>query len=282
MYFNEDITSKGQFSLVAAEYDLARPSYPAEIYKDALFSIKECTDDSHRLENVLEVGSGSGQATVELAKVSSRLDCVEPGRDFVRLLRERFSASERITVFETEFESFQSVVRYDLVASACAIHWIPKEHFYGRINSLLKPSGWFLGIWHQPRFSETVYEVIRKTIEARFPNFCIPRCDAENQKSFETGFSEFSRGRGFRNCWRRTYRSTRFLSPVAVASLIWSYVDIANLPDADRRDLHDSFNFGIHGLSHSEYIVEDNFPVAMGQNASTQAAECLSPASLCL
>jgi SAM-dependent methyltransferase len=270
MYFNDDITSKAQFSLVAAEYDLARPSYPAEIFKHTLLAIKERIEEGHRLENVLEVGSGSGQATVELAKISARLDCVEPGRDFVRLLRERFSASERITVFETEFESFQSVVRYDLVASACAIHWIPKEYFYGRINSLLKPSGWFLGIWHQPRFSETVYEVIRKTIEARFPNFWIPRCDAEDQKSFETGFSEFSNGRGFRNCWKRTYRSTRFLSPVALAALIWSYVDIANLPDADRRGLHESLNLGIHGLSLSEYMVEDNFPVAMGQNASME------------
>jgi len=36
MYFNDDISGKSAFALVPTEYDLGRPTYPTEIYCDAI------------------------------------------------------------------------------------------------------------------------------------------------------------------------------------------------------------------------------------------------------
>jgi len=269
MYFNDDTSRKLAFALVPSEYDLGRPTYPTEIYRDAIHAIGGGIADGQQIDRVLEIGSGTGQATVDLVRLSSRLDCIEPGKSFADLLRNRFNSHKGVTVHEAEFEQFQTEYRYDLVASACAIHWIPKEIFYSRVRSLLKPDGWLLGIWHQPRFSNAVYDMIQEIIIPRFPDFRIPRFDAEARKKLNEGFEEFSSQRGFRNCWKKTYSPTRILLPSVVAALIWSYIDVATLTEDERVVLQENLNRKISHLAITEVI--DNFQVVMGQNTDVNA-----------
>jgi SAM-dependent methyltransferase len=265
MYFNTDIKSKGQFSLVAEEYDLARPFYPQTIYNDAIKTIRRHGLKSGKLENVLEIGGGSGQATVKLRKFAAHLDCIEPGKTFASILRRRFRSNKKVRIFRTTFEQFESSYKYDLVASACAIHWIPKKTFYRRIRLLLKPGGWVLGIWHQPSFSDSVYEVIGDTIKPRFPQFWIPQNTHENQKLFEKGFYEFSKRKGFINCWHKTYARKRHLSPEICSALIWSYVDISSMKEGEKNKMKENLYKSLLKLPKKELVARDNFPVAMGQ-----------------
>ena len=265
MYFNKDIKSKGQFSLVAADYDIARPSYPEVIYKEAITSMRKHGFKTAKLENVLEIGGGSGQATRRLSRLACHLDCIEPGKAFSRILRERFRSFKNVRFFQTTFEEFESTVKYDLIASACAIHWIPKKFFFSRIRSILKPGGWILGIWHQPSFSDSVYEIIEEVIKPWFPKFWIPQNSPENKKLFEKGFLEFSRKPQFFNCRQKTYSQRRFLSAERCAALIWSYVNVSDLSGVEKRQMRKSLLKDLQRLRTAELVVRDNFPVAMGQ-----------------
>ena len=266
MYFNSNIKCKGQFSLVATDYDSARPVYPEIVYKEAIKAMRKHGLKKTKLENVLEIGGGSGQATERLSKLAYHLDCIEPGKAFANILRQRFRSFKNIKVFKATFEEFESSREYDLVASACAIHWIPKRFFYRRIRSILKPGGWVLGIWHQPTFSDSVYKIIGEVIKPRFPKFWIPQNTRENQKLFEIGFREFSRKQSFINCRRKTYFQRRFLTADVCAALIWSYVDISGLTRSEKNHMRKSLQQRLQKLSAPELVVRDYFPVAMGQN----------------
>ena len=270
MYFNDDFSRKLAFALVPTEYDLGRPTYPSEIYRDAIYAMGGDFSGAQRLDKVLEIGSGTGQATVDLARLSSRLDCIEPGKSFADILRNKFASQKGVTIYETEFEQFQSEYSYDLVASACAIHWIPKEMFFSRIHSLLKPDGWLLGIWHQPRFSNAVYDIIQDIIIPRFSYFRIPRFGTEEREKLDEGFDDFSNQRGFRKCWKKTYSPTRVLMPNVTAALIWSYVDVATLTEDEGIAIQDSLKRKISHLAIEDVSVIDNFQVVMGQNTMTE------------
>ena len=267
MYFNDDISGKSAFALVPTEYDLGRPTYPSELYRDATYAMRAAFAGGSKLDRVLEIGSGTGQASGELARLSYRLDCIEPGKSFADVLRSRFASCEGVTVHETEFERFQTGCRYDLVASACAIHWIPKEFFYSRIHSLLKPNGWLLGIWHQPRFQNTVYDIIQETLVPRFPDFRIPRFGLEERELFDNGFEEISSRRGFMNCWKKTYSPSRVLLPSVATALIWSYVNVGGVAKGEVNDLQDALHRRISRLAIVDLSVIDHFQVVMGQSA---------------
>jgi len=88
------------FDRAAALYDVARPGYP-----DALF------DDLVRLSGmppggrVLEIGCGTGKATLPLARMGYRLLCLEPGDNLVAVARRNLAPFPDARVLTTSFEA---------------------------------------------------------------------------------------------------------------------------------------------------------------------------------
>ena len=257
------------FEAVSSEYELGRPSYPELIFADFINSVGKSQSSENYFESALEIGSGSGQATAALAEMAGRLDCIEPGEKFVDLLHGKFGHLESVSIHRTDFERFETRTRYDLVASACALHWIPKEYFYNRIHSLFRPHGWFLGLWHQPHFSKLVREIIQETVAPKFADFSIPTYKTDTERLFDEGFRDFSDRRGFSNCQKKLYISERKLSALACSALIWSYVNIGHLSKRDRLSLQESLTKQLEKLSSGELCVQDHFPVAWGQSSAT-------------
>jgi SAM-dependent methyltransferase len=276
MFFNTDIRGKLAFSLVAKEYDAARPSYPEIIFRDAVATMRQNGLSGRKLRHVLEVGAGSGQATEQLLTQALHLDVLEPGAAFVRLLRRRYRDAAETHIHQTTFEAFRTAQRYDLVAAASALHWIPRELFYGRIFSLLKPGGWFLGIWHQPTFTNAVYGIIGDVIVPHVPEFWIPRPTREVRDLFAKGYADFSRNRGFLHCRRKTYRRRRRLPAELCAALIWSYVDVASLRVSRIAGIQKTLERRIATASPADLLVRDTFQVVMGQSpkANRPASRC--------
>jgi SAM-dependent methyltransferase len=269
MFFNTDIRGKLAFALVAKEYDAARPSYPEIIFRDAVATMRKNGLSGRKLRHVLEVGAGSGQATEQLLTHALHLDVLEPGPAFARLLRRRYRDAADTHIHQTTFEAFRTAQRYDLVAAASALHWIPRELFYGRIFSLLKPGGWFLGVWHQPTFTNAVYEIIEDVIVPHVPEFWIPRPTREVRNLFATGYADFSRNRGFLNCRRKTYSRRRRLSAELCAALIWSYVDVKSLRASRIAGMQKQLERRLAAATPADFVVRDTFQVVMGQSPKT-------------
>ncbi len=134
------------FDTVASTYEKLRPGYVEELYR-MLFNYIAIDENS----NVVEVGSGGGQATAPVLQMGCQLTAVEYGEQFSKLLRDKFKEYKKFSVItgkfeETEFEKDA----FDLVYSASAFHWVPEEIGYKKVLSMLKSGGAFARFANHP------------------------------------------------------------------------------------------------------------------------------------
>jgi SAM-dependent methyltransferase len=108
------------FNEVAALYDRARPGYPRELVED-LFRLTGL----RRGDRVLEIGCGTGQMTLPLARRGVELVALEPGDALASLARKKLACYPTVQVIESTFEAYPlPETPFDLVISATAFHWI--------------------------------------------------------------------------------------------------------------------------------------------------------------
>jgi len=126
------------FNEVPELYDRVRPGYPAELFAD-LTALTGLTPES----SILEVGCGTGQATVPLAQLGSSIAALEPGEGMAALARQRLSGTPNVVVEGATFEEWDPQDRrFDLLVAAASWHWIDPEIGWRKAHSLLTPDGW--------------------------------------------------------------------------------------------------------------------------------------------
>ena len=134
------------FDTVASAYERLRPGYVAELYK-TIFNYIEVDENS----NVLEIGSGGGQATAPMLMTGCKLTAVECGEHFSKLLKEKFKEIPTFSVITDKFENTQFKDNmFDLVFSASAFHWIPEKIGYEKVFKILKSGGVFARFANHP------------------------------------------------------------------------------------------------------------------------------------
>lgn len=134
------------FDTVASTYEKLRPGYVEELYQ-ALFDYIPIDENS----NVVEVGSGGGQATAPMLRTGCKLTAVECGEQFSELLKDKFRKYRNFSVITGKFEDiiFEDNT-FDLVFSASAFHWIPEKPGYEKVFSMLKNGGVFARFANHP------------------------------------------------------------------------------------------------------------------------------------
>ena len=143
------------FDTEASKYDKMRPGYADELFQ-AIFEYVKIGEGSR----VVEVGSGSGQATLPVLKTGCELTSVEYGENFSKILMEKFGGYKGFKVITGKFEDVDlEDDAYDLVFSATAFHWVPEEIGYPKVYSALKPDGAFARFANRPRNSQNAPEL---------------------------------------------------------------------------------------------------------------------------
>lgn len=145
MKFKKKCTYNPSFDVFANNYHSVRPGYPALLFEDIK---NHCgiDDDSH----LLEIGAGSGIATVELAKLGCHIIAIEPGAHLAAIAREQIGNFRNAEVFEGTFEvfAFQSVGKFNTILAFTAFHWLGKRDKYQQVFDLLNDSGILVLIWN--------------------------------------------------------------------------------------------------------------------------------------
>ena len=125
------------FEEVPELYDRARPTYPAQLFDD-LAAIAELPEASR----IVELGCGTGQATIPLAERGYRVTCVELGEQLAGAARRRLAVFPAVEVVNAAFETWEpEVAAFDAVVAFTAFHWIDPEVRYGKSASLLGRGG---------------------------------------------------------------------------------------------------------------------------------------------
>ncbi len=128
---------RATFDKVAELYDRARPRYPAALFED-LADLAGIGPGSR----VLEIGPGTGQATLPLAERGCRVVAVELGPDLAALTRRNLARFPAVEVVTAAFEDWPLPPEpFDLVLAATAFHWIDPAVRVVKAADALRPGG---------------------------------------------------------------------------------------------------------------------------------------------
>lgn len=132
------------FDQVAESYDAVRPGYPDEMYEDiiALTGVPDGGD-------ILEIGCGTGQATLPFAQRGYHIHCIELGAALAAIARRTLAAYPNVTIDMGAFETFPLAdAAFDLVVSATAFHWVDPAS-YPKLTRALRPDGAVALCWNK-------------------------------------------------------------------------------------------------------------------------------------
>ncbi|HEY6740151.1 MAG TPA: methyltransferase domain-containing protein [Actinopolymorphaceae bacterium] len=132
---------RGTFDRAASVYHSARPDYPPELFDD-LVEITGVRPPAR----LLEVGCGTGKATIPLARAGFRITALELGKALAAEARRNLAAFRDVEVVTTSFEDWQADTRPELIYAATSWHWVDPSVKYDRAADLLVPGG-HLAVW---------------------------------------------------------------------------------------------------------------------------------------
>jgi len=154
------------FDRAAAGYE-ARPGYPSGVF--------EVLGERCGLgpgARVLEIGPGSGQATVPMLDCGADITAVEPGAALARGLVER-TLGRPVEVVTSRFESVELPdAAFDLIASATAFHWVDTTVGLERCARYLRDDGWLAlwwTFWGDPDRPDPFYDALEGVMRIRAP-----------------------------------------------------------------------------------------------------------------
>nr|WP_239091584.1 methyltransferase domain-containing protein [Streptomyces sp. SID14478] len=125
------------FTQDAENYDRARPGYPPRIYDD----LAELAGTGPGCR-VLELGCGTGKATVPLAERGCRIVAVELGAELAALARRRLAGHPDVEVEVAAFEEWPLPPEpFDVVLAATSFHWIDPAVRVAKAADALRPGG---------------------------------------------------------------------------------------------------------------------------------------------
>ncbi len=160
------------FGEVAEQYDRMRPGYPATMVDQVLEYARVDRGDP-----ALEVGCGTGKATLSFAGRGLRVQAVEPDPAMAAVAR-RNCAGLDVTVDVASFEDWPVPSEvFGLVYSAQAWHWVRADVRLELAHAALVPGGALALFWNRPDWPDTplrhaidaVYEEVAPALSARTP-----------------------------------------------------------------------------------------------------------------
>ncbi|WP_436530383.1 class I SAM-dependent methyltransferase [Actinoplanes sp. HUAS TT8] len=219
----------------AERYDRARPRYPAQTFDDLAAA------GAAPGARVLEIGCGTGQATVSLAERGYRIVAVELGADLAAVARRNLAGFDSVEVATAAFEEWPLPEEpFDVVFSATAFHWIDPAVRVSKSADALRLGGLLatVGTRHIAggSWTEAFFVEIQKLYERFDPSTPpglrlegardIPEDDRELTSSGRFGPASF-----YRYEWELSYSTADYLD------LLLTYSGHRALPDAQQSAL---------------------------------------------
>jgi SAM-dependent methyltransferase len=131
------------FGQVAERYDRVRPSYPNALVDEVIALAGG--------GRALEVGAGTGKATLMFAQRGVAVHAVEPSAEMASIARRRCAEFPGVTFADSDFEDWHGDRHaFALVFSAQAWHWVSPEVKYVRAREALSGGGLLAAFWTRP------------------------------------------------------------------------------------------------------------------------------------
>lgn len=143
------------FGEEAELYDRVRPDYRPEVVGEVLAYARQGLDETAAPLRAVEVGPGTGKATVAFAAEGVHVTAVEPDHRMAEVLRRRVASDEApagsapVEVVMALFEDWRPDAQgQDLLFAAQAWHWLDPAKRVDLAHRALRPGGAVALLWN--------------------------------------------------------------------------------------------------------------------------------------
>jgi SAM-dependent methyltransferase len=195
----------------AVLYERYRPGYPEELFDD-LVKLSGIPEPGR----ILEVGPGTGQATLPLARRGFSVLGLEMGERMCRRCRRNLRGFAGVEIRHTRFEDWPlEPEAFDLVLAATAFHWVRPQAGFRRVAHALRPGGSVALVWNFRQVSGTPFlDDLRGVYERLAPHLARPRRPEERierQRKKIVGSGCFGPVTVTRYPWARDYGAEEYI-----------------------------------------------------------------------
>lgn len=245
-------------------YDKYRPTYVAELYSD-IINYTSITENS----NILEIGCGTGNATLPFIKTGAKVTAVELGENLTDYTKDKFSEYDNFNIINARFEDYKTDEKYDLIFAATAFHWIKPEYAYSRCKDLLTPYGVLATFWNTPRISRHNAELYSE-IQALYAEY-LPDSKEESASLTESKWYTSRCNRlggyietyGYADCLFKLYQGKRKFNADDYIGLLHTYSDHMALCEEKRSVFFDKIHSAIQ--KHGQIDLIDTIDLHIGR-----------------
>lgn len=225
------------FGEVAELYDEARPSYPAALVDDVM----ELAGAGSEPPRALEVGAGTGKATVLFASRGASVLALEPSRAMAAIWDRNCAALPNVAIEPTDFEHWRpGEGGFAMVYSAQAWHWVSPELRHLKARAVLDEGGLLAAFWNRPDWDPCavrteIDDVYRSTVPAMLADGPMHPSYPASPDVWSNWESEIAAAPGLAQAEVRSYRWQCEYSSAEYVSLLQTHSDHILL-ETDRRE----------------------------------------------
>ena len=266
-----DAMISNPFDEIVANYEKSRWEYPRDLFAGILQYCKPKTGN-----NALEIGAGTGKATVPFLDAGYAVTAVEIGKNMAEFLRDKFKENANFNVINATFEDApldEGV--YDLVYAASAFHWVDAEIGCPKAFNILKSGGIFALFRNNtpPADGDELYEEIQTVYEKHYYTHYKSQkrpvkksmedllTPSELYRNFRfEGMEKY----GFADITMDLYDAVQTYTASEYIALLDTYSDHMSLPDENKKALYSGIGEAIcrHGNS---YKIDAVFQLYLGR-----------------
>lgn len=234
------------FDQAARDYDEVRPGYPEELIEDIIL-----ISGVPQGGRILEIGCGTGQATVPFARRGYSVLCLEIGSELAALAWQNCRGYPNVQIKNLSFEEWKPEVNsFDLVISATAFHWIPPEIGYPKAAQVLRNSGYLAAFWNlHPKPYTGFFEAVQEVYQRVVPEWIAHGRKVSTEEGIESRESYINKTGLFEKVLVKRYSWSKVFDRDQYLRLLNTFSDHRNLDKARRSRL---FN-GVGALIEKEF-----------------------------
>ena len=146
------------FNEIAETYD-NKPDYPEELIRIIIDKVNLTAGSK-----LLEIGSGTGRATIQFADFGFEIVCIEPGFKMIERAKTKLKGKNNdIKFIHSSFEDYSAPLEYfDAIISAQAFHWVSQPLGYEICSKTLKNGGYLAPFWYIELFHDRDVDLDRE------------------------------------------------------------------------------------------------------------------------
>lgn len=240
---DENRNLRTAFDSDAANYDAIRPRYCPELFHRVVEAA-----ELHEGKCCLEIGPGTGQATEPILAAGCAVTAVELGKHLADFLAQKYAQNPDLTVWQGDFLEYPEDKQFDMIFSATAFHWIPREEGLAKVMRLLKPGGTLVLFWNHPLPGGGVGTPGEQALQSVYKKYGKGRRDNPFDGSTCPAYCDALRQAGFAEVRFELFEAWRELDGQQYVMLLRSYSDHAKMTPEEQASLEQDMKKAILDL----------------------------------